>query len=559
MRYMQFRDDDRAQSIQVGAILLFGILIITLATFQATVVPDQNAGIEFDHSQTAQSDMQDLRNGILRAADGDTSPKRVSLGTTYPNRLLFINPPPPTGDLRTVGADDPAVNVTIGNASGSVAVDSEYENAAAYWATAPDAGVYNTSEVVYTPDYAEYDGAPTTVYENSVLYNRFDNGANRTLSGQRVVQGNTVNLLALRGNLEATGASSHTADVTTVSEQARTVTVRSESDDPLFVNVTSRLSADVWNDDLLGSNAEATTVGTRTAGDVTYHRLAIELDPGTYKLRGAAVGVGALSDAERERVTEPAYMVVTDGYQPVANGTNGTLTVEVRDRFNNPVTNATVNASADGEYLKLINDSGAVVNETTVKTDAEGQAVVEYHAEQTTSNGGELTVDIGSERYERTAFDGLTVPEFSTGDGDGGELNPGTTGDLIFRSANLNAGGGGSQTVDMVFNNTLPERVNVTAIRLNFFYDAATTGGQPSPTYANVTVNGGSPPRATEVGVGGSYRDIDPDVRVASGGPSYQFTLDFDANVRSEDFFVFSLVFEYEGQVYRETYFANPQ
>lgn len=556
---MQFRGDDRAQSVQVGAILLFGILIITLATFQATVVPDQNAGIEFDHSQTVQSDMQDLRNGILRAADGDASPTRVSLGTTYPNRLLFINPPPPSGELRTVGADDPTVNVTIGNESGSVTVDSEYENAEVYWATAPDAGVYSTSELVYTPDYAEYDGAPTTVYENSVLYNRFDNGANRTLSGQRVVQGNTVNLLALRGDLDATGAGSHTADVTTVSEQARTVTVESEPDDPLFVNVTSRLSASTWNELLLGSNAVARDAGTWIDDGVTYYRIQIELDPGTYKLRGAAVGVGALSDAERENVTEPAYMVVMDGYQPVANGSNGTLTVEVRDQFNNPVTNATVNASADGEYLKLIDDSGGHVNETMFTTDADGQTTVEYHAEKTTSNGGALTVGIGSESYERTAFEGLTVPEFSTGGGDGGELNPGTTGDLIFRSANLNAGSGGNQTVEMVFNNTLPESVNVTTIRLNFFYDAATTGGQPSPTYANLTVNGGSPPRATEVGIGGGYRSIDPAVSVAAGGPSYQFTLDFDANVRSEDFFVFSLVFEYEGQVYRETYFANPQ
>lgn len=559
---MEFWGDDRGQSVQVGAILLFGILIILLATFQATVIPEQNAAVEFDHSRAVQSDMQDLRNGLLRAGSGDAVPTRVKLGTTYPNRLFFINPPPASGRLRTVGHEEPAMNVTIGNASGNVTVGSDYENAREYWATVPGAGVYNTSGIEYVPDYARYDGAPTTVYGNSVLFNTFDNGANRTLTGQRLVQGNTIDLLALRGDLRATGVGTETVEVTTLSGQARTVTVESTAANPLYVNVTSRLSAEVWNENLLGGNAGANDAGTVTISDDTYHRISIELDPGTYRLRAGAVGVGAVSDVERENATEAAYMVVTDGYEPVANGSNGTLTVEVRDRFNNPVTGATVNASADGQYLQLL-EGDTPVNETTFRTDSEGRATIEYRGVGTTAAGAWLNVSLpdASEQYERAVFEDVTVSEYDLGggDGDGGELNPGTTGDLVYTSAALNAGGSGSPTVELSFNNTLSENVNVTTIRLNFFYDAASPPGSP-PTDANVTVSGGSPvTRATDVEVGGAYREVDPAISIAPGGPSYQFTIEFDTAIREEDFFVFTLVFEYGGEVYRETYFANPQ
>ncbi|GAB7095499.1 hypothetical protein JCM30237_26530 [Halolamina litorea] len=549
------RGDDRAQSVQVGAILLFGILIVALATAQATVIPQQNAAIEFDHSRAVQSDMQDLRNSLVRAADGDGAPTRVDLGITYPTRLLFINPPPATGRLRTVGAENPDLNVTVGNASGSVTVGSDYENARAYWATA-GVGTYNTSAVVYQPNYREYGGSPTTVYGNSVLYNTFDNGANRTLTGQRLIQGNTIDLLALRGDLRESGATTKTVDVETLSERRRTVTVESEAGDPLFVNVTSRLSADVWNDDLLGSNAAASDAGSVTIDGVEYHRIAIELDPGTYRLRGAAVGVGAVSDTERERATDPAYMVVTDGYDVISNesGETGTITVEVRDRFNNPVTGATVNADADGTYLELVDGP-------TFETNAEGEATIEYRSVGTTAGDASINVSIGAADYEQANFTGLAVPAFDLGGGDGGggELNPGTTGDLIYTSAALNAGGSGSETVDMSFNNTLSEDVNITSIRVNFFYDAASPPGSP-PSTAEVRVTGGSPElRASSVDVGGNYRSIDPNIVVSPGGPSYQFTLDFDVAIREEDFFVFTLVFEYGGEVYRETYFANPQ
>lgn len=541
------RGDDRAQSVQVGAILLFGILIVALATAQATVIPQQNAGIEFDHSQTIQSDMQELRNGILRAATGPASPVRLSLGTRFPNRMVFINPPPPSGRLRTVGDESPAMNVTLADAN----VESDYPNAEAYWANAPDAGVYNTAGVVYTPDYAEYDNAPTTVYENTLLLNRFDNGQHRTISGQRLVQGNTINLFALRGDLDASRAGAYTAELTTVSESARTVTVHSEPNDQLTINVTSSLPASVWNESLLGDRATAIDAGNTTVDGERYHRVSIELDPGTYKLRAGAAGVGALTD--NESVTEPAYMVVTDEYEPTANGSEGSMTVEVRDRFNNPVTGTDVSVRVDSDNLELFNDTTAG-SQMVFETDSDGEATINYRGINATTSGESAWLNASlpgaGASYEYQNRSDIVVPAIDLGDGDGGELNPGTTGTLIQTGATLT----NNENVNVAFNNTLSGQVNVTSLRINFYYQYSGPRGSTAEMSPATVSYGGT--TASNVNISGKYRKFE--VQVAEGEqPVLNF--DFNSGAQIEDFFVLSIVFEYDGQTYRETYFISPE
>ena len=62
---MELRDDDRAQAIQIGAVLLFGILVISFSTYQAFVVPNQNENVEFNHNQRVQGQLQEVRNAIV--------------------------------------------------------------------------------------------------------------------------------------------------------------------------------------------------------------------------------------------------------------------------------------------------------------------------------------------------------------------------------------------------------------------------------------------------------------------------------------------------------------
>ncbi|MEA5385889.1 hypothetical protein VB779_01360 [Haloarculaceae archaeon H-GB11] len=109
--------DERGQSIQVGAILLFATVIVAFSIYQAFVIPDQNRAVEFNHNLEVGQQVEQLRSAIV-ASPGRTGrePVVIKLGVRYPERAIALNPPPVSGSLRTEGTTDPDVNVSIQNA-----------------------------------------------------------------------------------------------------------------------------------------------------------------------------------------------------------------------------------------------------------------------------------------------------------------------------------------------------------------------------------------------------------------------------------------------------------
>jgi len=115
---MRFLTDDRSQAIQIGAVLIFGILVVFLALYQGFVVPNQNEEIEFNHNQELQSEMTDLRSTAVSMPDRTTTQSvSVGLGVRYPSRAIFVNPGPASGTLQTSGTTNSAINITIENAT----------------------------------------------------------------------------------------------------------------------------------------------------------------------------------------------------------------------------------------------------------------------------------------------------------------------------------------------------------------------------------------------------------------------------------------------------------
>ena len=54
---MDFWGDERGQPVQIGFILLFGILVLAFAGYQGYVVPNQNSQVEFQHSQESSNEI----------------------------------------------------------------------------------------------------------------------------------------------------------------------------------------------------------------------------------------------------------------------------------------------------------------------------------------------------------------------------------------------------------------------------------------------------------------------------------------------------------------------
>lgn len=220
---MRFSRDRRGQSVVIGTVLVFGFLIIGLSLYQVQVVPQQNAQTEFEHFESVQNDLVDLRAGILQAGSTDrTQYQTVRLGTSYSTRAFAINPPAPAGQIRT---SDP-YNITIDPDSG-------------------DSVNVSTRFVEYRPGYNEIGRSPTR-YDASVLYTdaRDNGGGIAVIEGQELVDNDgNVAIVAVQNEFQRSG----TGRVTIELRPAESVT-DDIPDGPLTVTIPTRLSGEeYWN------------------------------------------------------------------------------------------------------------------------------------------------------------------------------------------------------------------------------------------------------------------------------------------------------------------------
>ncbi|WP_254271900.1 hypothetical protein [Haloarcula marina] len=374
---MDLVGDQRAQSVQIGAVLLFAVLIVAFSTYQAFVVPDQNRRVEFNHNQGVQSQLQELRNAVVsQVGGGSQTAVSVALGTTYPSRAVAVNPGPPSGSLRTNGTVDTGKQLTVSNA----VADGETGD---YWTGNPRR--YNTGTLVYEPNYNVYDGAPTTYYEHSVAYNRFRAGT-VALSGQTFVDGREISLVALNGSLSRSSSGTTTVDVDPVSQSERTVTVTDDGTDPVSVSFLTRLTetevegilSEDGEYDPTGSQADAYVAAVdKTGENGPFNNITVTFESGAdYRLQMAKVGVGS------RVTTEPdAYVTVVESVSgSLARDEQTEITLEVRDAYNNPVSDVTVEASDNSSSPGTFAAAGG-----TRDTDEDGRVTFVYSADSTTA------------------------------------------------------------------------------------------------------------------------------------------------------------------------------
>jgi hypothetical protein len=392
---MGFCDDERGQAIQIGAVLLFAVLVIAFATYQAFVVPDQNRGIEFSHSQEVQGQLQDLRNGIVSIPGGGSSRSvSVELGVRYPSRAVAINPGPATGSLRTAGTTDSRVNVSVANAT----TDGETGD---FWNG--DARDYASGALVYTPNYNEYQGAPRTVYENTVLSNEF-RSRNLTVTDQRLIEGRVINLVTLNGSLSVARSSATSIDLRAVSTSTRTVSVTNATDgENVTVAVATRLDESTWRSlldgELVEDGGHVYDLAVEPIPESPFRRLEIRLEADVrYSLRLTRVGVGT-----RVETPEKSYLTSVAGNgSSVPEGGTQRVVVEARDAFNNPVTGVSVNATV----------ATGSVTPTTDTTDGDGRIAFTYRAPDDVDGSpkaAEVNASLAVDPSTRGAFDPRTV------------------------------------------------------------------------------------------------------------------------------------------------------
>lgn len=308
-------DDDRGVSEVLGAILLFGIVIVALGSYQAFIVPQQNAEIELTHDAQVNDEFAEIQASISNAAaTGTPRTTSITMGTRYPVRVAGLNPPTVSGKLATRNRGPIA-------ASGFDDTDLE-----TICGLAPE-----TRVITYDAEYHELDDPGTLVYENGVTYRDVGQGI-LVRNQQELVDGSTIRLFPLTGDGFSTGSSS-SKQVRFAPGETGTQTVDTEGDD-LTLTFPSRLEASTWEDEILAERDDVTA--SKSGGEIT-----LAFDPGTYEIQCTPVGIGS-KPANQDPVPKERDDSGTNEVNPtgegavtyekaVMNGSNG-VTVTLRNR-----------------------------------------------------------------------------------------------------------------------------------------------------------------------------------------------------------------------------------
>lgn len=534
---------DRALSEVVGFILIFGMLVTAFTVYQGIVVPNQNRQVEFHHNQAVQGQLQDLRNALVgTAATGTGQAVSVTLGATYPSRSVASNLGTSAGSIRTARLGG---GVRVSNVSTADAETADYVSGTL--------GPFDTESIVYTPTYSFYTSAPDTVYADTLVYNRFDN-ANITLTDQSVFDGRDITIVTLNGSLSAARQGTVSVNTHPISVSTDRVPItRNASDRNVTVTLPTHLSAAKWRDllgdqyDPDGNSAKGYVHAVRPAGPdaVTF---VMERTGEPYSLRLARVGVGHDTDEP-----SPYYLTTVSGDgASVPAGGSRRLVAEVRDRYNNPVSGATVNVS----------DGSAHVTPDQATTGPDGRAAFTFTAPGTP---GPQTVRMNISQTplprQRVTY---TLDVESTGGGGGGgvqNVNPGGSGSLVMDSRSPIPNLRSRKNVSITLDNTGSVDADVTAARISFYFDGNQfpfVSADPSSGVLYSDAQGVPYSAGTRVTIGGSYTTLANPIPLnpTASDPSTTTTIDigFDQGVENADFYVLTLRLS-NGDAY--TYFVS--
>jgi hypothetical protein len=338
----------------------------------------------------------------------------VDLGVQYPARAITLNPPAQGGTIQTQTEPD---SLEIENA--------EVENGETrdYWDGSDR--TFTSGIVEFEPSYNLYHQAPDTKVENGIVYNHFTEDSEFIpLSGQQLVSGRDISLVATDGDLSQSQVGETAIDVNPVSAGATRVPVTNGSDtSKVTIKIPTKLSEKTWVTKLLHNQIDNADSGTTDCGSISnpeddsdsnrfiencdynsgpgeFNTLVLIMEPGeTYNLNLAKVSVG-----DNAGDLDPHY-ITTDG------GSEGSLvdielrelTFEVRDRFDNPVSGAEVPLEAtNGEF-----ESGS--DTKTVTTNENGEITVTFVPDDVPDGGSETAVIRAGGSLD---LDGTTGPDF---------------------------------------------------------------------------------------------------------------------------------------------------
>jgi hypothetical protein len=195
-------------------VLIFGILVVSFSVYHSAVVPNQFKSTEIDHNEKVQSDLIQLSETLQQtAATGLDSSQTIRSGGRYSVWTAYPSPPL-SGTIRTVRDEVTITNVTVTN----------NDESTEYWSKQNE---FVTHSIRYEPTYREYQDPPDTIIEHGSVYNEFRD-AQVSVTSQRIVSENSVNLLLIGGDVDRTSGGAEGIAVRPVSSSDSTIQIQGE-------------------------------------------------------------------------------------------------------------------------------------------------------------------------------------------------------------------------------------------------------------------------------------------------------------------------------------------
>jgi hypothetical protein len=355
-QFTRNESNERGQSTVIGFVMVVSLVVISFTMYQSSVIPAQNEEVEFKHSQTVEKEMSRLQGAIKRvSADDVPRSMTISTGVQYPDRALGINPPAPTGTLKTSDPIDGSSEINLKNMRSTDTSPKRFDG---------DPLSFESKELIYQANYNARQQDPVITIGAGFLFTEVEDGS--VLKSESIISGKQINLnlLASSSNYQETGLS---ADVTVkpVSSSTEYHIVKSPNGAPLTIEIRTSLPSKA------GKNLVETLRGKKHVNTASYTRgspssIKIELDSSVaYDLRLTKIGFGDVDQYGEYYLSSDDSAV-----RSLDTGESTSFTVTARDKLGNPVPGTTVSVEDSGP--------GDVLPVNNAITDDDGRATFRY-------------------------------------------------------------------------------------------------------------------------------------------------------------------------------------
>lgn len=429
--------DDRGQSVVIGFVIVFLIVILGVGMYANTQIPNQDMNKEFQHSEETRLQFSELNNKIDRAADGDQQRTTLQMGLQYGSVTpLGVHSAPTQGTFRTGQYQGFDSEFSILNAQGVSGTTNKF------WNGNSDRS-YRTRYISYTPDYNYYPQAPNLYIEHGVFYSDFREGGpnnNQVIeSNQNIVSGNRIDMTALSGDIATSQTNPENIQLRPVSASTETITVEAPSTaEPVTIRIPSRLGVEKWRtilDDERQRNGGYIT-GINEAGQENgIYNIEITFETSQrYELKLSKVHVTTDSQQTQTPTVLPAYADWRGNSEiTVRKGETEFLDVTSRDRFNNPIGDTDITAETRNTADECVGSYDSA--ETDCSANAGTDNVYQQPGERTTGGDGQTRFiyvapdedDNGTEQDFAGNFNLYLSDGQETADGTGDVTGPSVT------------------------------------------------------------------------------------------------------------------------------------